>query len=437
MNKLKELYEKRGSLVKQVRETLDVAITETRGLNADEKTRVDGLENDVHGFDGLIEAEVRQMAREGQVIPSLSHQEARDVAGFDFKKLLNHMYRDANGGRTGVLDGIEAEMIQEGEKEARGAGIQAGGIVLPRMLVRGERRDLTATGTTSVTGDQGGMTIATEKRGLLDDFFNQSVMRRAGATVLEGLTGNLDIPRIAAGTDPAHKAENANADEVTPTFSMLSLTPKRLPAYIDISQQLLLQSSSAIEQILRQHLTNQLLAIQEKAFFHGTGTLMPTGIAATSGVANVALGTNGAAPTLATLIALEAAIDANNALLGNLHFVTNGQVRGKLKSTPRFASTDSVTLAADSGDILGYESFYTNAVSRTLTKGSSSGVASALFFGNFADYYIGYWSGISLEMVRDKANAIAGMYTLVANAYYDGGVARPKSFAMSLDVLGA
>jgi HK97 family phage major capsid protein len=64
-------------------------------------------------------------------------------------------------------------------------------------------------------------------------------------------------------------------------------------------------------------------------------------------------------------------------------------------------------------------------------------VCSAIFFGNFSDYYVGYWSGISLEMIRDKANAIAGLYTLVASAYYDGGVVRPKSFAAMLDALGA
>ena len=45
--------------------------------------------------------------------------------------------------------------------------------------------------------------------------------------------------------------------------------------------------------------------------------------------------------------------------------------------------------------------------------------------------------GVSLEMIRDKTNAISGLYTLVASTYYDGGVVRPKSFAAMLDALGA
>jgi len=435
--KLKELQEKRGSLMKQVREILDFVGTQQRSLTADEETKIRAMEVDIDGLTASIDAEVRQMQREGAArsTPVLSAGEQRDVNTFDFNKVLNHLYRSAKGGAT-VIDGIEAEMIREGETEARSAGISAGGILLPRLLVRRENRDMTVSGTTSTTGDQGGMTVQVEKRGLLDDFFNSSVMRLAGATVLEGLTGNLDLPRIVAGTAAAGKAENGTSDEVSPTTAMLQLTPKRLPAYIDISERLLLQSSVAIETILRGHLATQMGATQEAAFFHGGGTNEANGIAGTSGIGSVAGGTNGLAPSLANLIALETAVDTSNALLGNLAYVSNGQIRGKLKGTPKVSSTDSRMLLDSDGLVNGYTPYFTNAVSRTLTKGSSS-VASAIFFGNFADYVVGYWGGVSLEMVRDKTNAITGIYSLVASTYYDGGVVRPKSFAAQLDALGA
>lgn len=435
--KLKELQEKRGSLMKQVREILDFVGTQQRSLTPDEETKIRGMEVDIDGLTASIDAEVRQMQREGAArsTPVLNAGEQRDVNTFDFNKVLNHLYRSAKGGAT-VIDGIEAEMIREGETEARSAGISAGGILLPRLLVRRENRDMTASGTTTTTGDQGGMTVPVEKRGLLDDFFNASVMRLAGATVLEGLTGNLDLPRLIAGTAAAGKAENGTADEVSPTTAMLQLTPKRLPAYIDISERLLLQSSVAIETILRGHLATQMGATQEAAFFHGGGTNEANGIAGTSGIGSVAGGTNGLAPSLANLIALETAVDTSNALLGNLSYVSNGQIRGKLKGTPKVSSTDSRMLLDSDGLVNGYTPYFTNAVSRTLTKGSSS-VASAIFFGNFADYVVGYWGGVSLEMVRDKTNAISGIYSLVASTYYDGGVVRPKSFAAQLDALGA
>ena len=239
--KLKQLQEKRGSLMKQVRETLDLAGTESRALNSDEQSKLSSLEVDIGGIDETINAEVRQMARESQSSPNLSVGERRTVNTFDLGRAL----RSLAGGNA--LDGAELEMVQEGEREARAAGVfNNTGICLPTLITRGERRDVTATGTTTTTLDQGGMTIATNKAGLLDDFFNGSIMRSLGATVLEGLVGNLDLPRLTAGTAPAKKAENASADEYTPLTAMLSLTPRRLPAFIDISDQLLLQSSSAI-----------------------------------------------------------------------------------------------------------------------------------------------------------------------------------------------
>lgn len=429
-NIIKERSERTINLRKEA-QNLDTTTTEGR-------SRLDAISTEIGDNDAVIHAEARRLQVAGAQVPQLSQGEERNVAGFDMSKLLRHMHRTAKGGAVQPIDGVEAEMIQEGEREARAAGLETGGIMLPRILVRRgaqgvERRDMTAG-----TAGEGGNTIATEKRGLLDDFFNASVMRQAGATVLEGLTGNLDLPRLIAGTNPAKKTENAAADEVSPTTAMLSLSPKRLPAYIDISEMLLKQSSSAIESLLRSHLTNQMLAIQEAAFFHGTGTSEATGIVATAGIGSVAGGTNGLAPTNAHIIALETAVDTQNALLGNLRYVSNGQIRGKLKQTLRNPSgTDASYILGDSGLINGYQPLFTNAVSRTLVKGTSGAACSAIIFGDFNDYFIGYWGGVSLEMVRDKTNAIGGLYTLVASSYYDGGVVRPKSFAAMLDALGA
>ena len=441
INRLKDLHEKRGAKLSAASTIVNQARAEKRELTADENQKVTTIHAEVESIDGTIHTEIRQASFESAAAPKLSKGEERTVNGFDFSKVLNHMNCVARG-TASVLEGVELEMTQEGLREARASGISAPGVVLPRVLVRrggnqpAERRDMTATGTTTTTLDQGGMTIATAKTGLLDDFFNASVLRQAGCTVLENLVGNLDIPRLTAGTAPAKKAENAAADEVTPLTAMLSLSPKRLPAYIDISEQLLRQSSSAIEAVLRTHLVNQMTAVQEASFFHGGGTSEPTGIAATSGIGSVAGGTNGLAPTLAHLIALETAVDSTNALLGNLRYISNGQIRGKLKSTAINATYGDRMILGDNGLLNGYQPLFSNAVSRTLTKGNQS-LSSAIFFGNFADFYAAYWGGISLEMVRDKTNAIGGLYTLVASAYYDGGVVRPKSFAAMLDALGA
>ena len=430
--KLKQLQEKRGGLVKQAREVLDKASTEERALTADEQTQIGNIEKDADAIGATIDTEMRQLARESKGAPTLSTQEQRDVNTFDLGKVLRSLNQ---GGSGSPLDGIEAEMILEGEKEAREAGLGVNGIALPQILLTGKE---TRAAMVAGTDANGGELIETAKRGLLGDFYNSSVLEQAGALVLNGLQGNLDLPRYTAGTDPVKKAENAAAGEAGGTFASLSLSPKRLPAYIDISDQLLLQSPGVLEAFIGGQLRNQLNSVKETAFFHGGGTLEPTGIAATSGIGSVVGGTNGAAPTWAHLVDLWKAVADDNADIGALSYFMNTATIGKLLQTPKVASTDSVMVFNDlAAGILGRPVRASNSVSSTLTKGSSSGVASAIFYGNANDFVVGYWGGVMLEMVRDTTGAKAGQRTLVANTYYDAGVLRPQSFAAMLDALPA
>jgi HK97 family phage major capsid protein len=431
-----DLKQERENAIKSERARIDsingiAEAAKTRGLILDANKAIrDGLS--AQDFQNDAFQRLTEKHTDYTPASNLSRGEQRDLGKFDLGKAL----RASLTGKQ--LDGIEREIIQEGEREAERSGIGVSkGVTLPGFYVK---RDMTATGGTG--GDQGGMTIATNKAGLLDDFFNASIMRQLGATVLTGLVGNIDVPRLIAGTASGHEAENGAADEVSPTTAQLTMAPRRLPAFIDLSDQLLFQSSSAIESMIRGSLTAQMLATQEAAFFHGagSGSNQPAGIAGTSGIGSVVGGTNGAAPTYANMIALEEKVDAQNAIMGSLAYVSNGQIRAKLKQTPKQSSgVEGNFIINDSSPnvINGYRAEFTNAVSRTLTKGTSSGVCSAIFFGNFADYVIGYWGGLNLELLRDSTNAKTGLHTLVANTYYDGGVRRPKSFSAMLDALGA
>jgi HK97 family phage major capsid protein len=200
------------------------------------------------------------------------------------------------------------------------------------------------------------------------------------------------------------------------------------------------QSSSAIEAMLRGHLTAQMLASQEAAFFHGSGTNEANGVAGATGIGSVIGDTNGAAPDYADIISLEEKVDAQNAIQGSLAYASNGQIRAKLKQTSKQAGgAEGNFIISDSSpnSINGYRAEFTNAISRTLTKGSAASICSALFFGNWSDYVVAYWGGLNLELLRDSTNAKSGLHTLVANTYYDGGVRRPKSFAAMTDALGA
>lgn len=77
-----------------------------------------------------------------------------------------------------------------------------------------------------------------------------------------------------------------------------------------------------------------------------------------------------------------------------------------------------------------------NQVSSALTKGSSSGVCSAILFGNFADLIIGSWG--TLDLIVDPYTAsTSGTVRVVALQDVDIAVRHAESFSAMLDALTA
>lgn len=439
MNRIKELMEKRGAKAQEARAIFNKAIAEKRELSADERTKIDALQKECEDLDATCQIEVRQLAIEAQKTPyaDLSKSEKRDLDTFDLGKALRSLVFGE------ALDGIEKEMVDSGRSEARASGIKtAGGIILPQMLVHRsafgprEKRILSATGGTDL--QYGGGLIQTAKMGILDAFFDALALREAGALILTGLQGNFDWPSYVAPTAFAHKTENQDAGEGSPSFTDVSFSPKRLPGFIDLSDQLLMQTGNVVEQVVRQNLIAQLSAQAEYFAIHGTGLNgQPKGILATTGIGDVAMGTNGAIPTWAKLVALETKVSASNANRGTLHYLTNEKMRGQLKVTPKVASTDSRMILDDvaGGMLNGYKPLFTNSVASNLVKGSSGAKCSPIIFGQFSDLVMGYWSGIEIDLVRDVSYAKAGKRALVFNLFHDSNVVRPVSFSAIKDGL--
>lgn len=441
MKPIKDLLQERKASQDKIDALNALAEKENRDLTAEEAKEYAAAEKRFDELTADIAKAQRNEQRQAVIAAQsvalestqqgLTRGEERDFNRFDFGKAL----RCLAGMES--LDGVEAEVQQEGVKEARASGLPSKGLLLPRSFCR---RDMTATGTTSTTGDQGGMTVSTMKSGLLDDFYDNLVLRRAGATVLEGLTGNVDFPRYVAPSDPSNKAENGAAGELSPTTAMLQLSPNRLPAFVDISEQLLRQSSAAVETVVRRNLNSQILGMVENQCINGGGSNEPTGILQTSGIgaayagAAASDGTNadGASHVYTDWINVRKEVAVDNANSGSLAFLTNSLVEAQAMTTAKVSSTDSVMIWDAVKSLAPI--FITNAVPSTIEKGSSGSTLSALIYGNFQDLYMGFWSGVSFELLRDSTNAKSGLYTLVLALYFDAGVVRPKSFAAIDDI---
>jgi len=458
MKTLKELIEERKALLDKIDAILDKPESrsedgeETGELSEEQRKQLDGLKSELTNLDVEIkDTEERAEQREQQrrlearaaeprytgVQGQFSRQERKDIERFSLARTVRLL---AEGRGMEALDGVEGEMAQEGQMEAQASGIQTRGrsvMISAKALSNPEYRDMTATGGSD--GDQGGMTIATQKMGLLDSLMNALVIRNLGATFMGGLVGNFDMPRIVDGTAPDGKAENATADEYSPTTAQVQFAPNRLPTVVEVSNQLLMQSNErGLTAFLQNHLVRKLSTLMEAAFINGTGTNAAEGILQTSGIGSVVGGANGLAPAWSHIVDLEREVAVDNALLGSLHYLSNSKIVATLKETAKISSTDSYTILDErSGNRLnGYNLAVTNAVPSNLDKGSSTGVCSAIIFGNFVDYTIAQWSGIEF-LVNPYSKDDQGLTRINASVYYDGHVIRPQSFAAMQDALTA
>jgi HK97 family phage major capsid protein len=91
----------------------------------------------------------------------------------------------------------------------------------------------------------------------------------------------------------------------------------------------------------------------------------------------------------------------------------------------------------EGNDLLGYPVHISSNVPSNLTKGTASGICSAIIFGNWQDVILASF-GDGIDLVVDPfSNATAGQTRIIANSYVDVGIRRAKSFAAMLDTLTA
>lgn len=309
---------------------------------------------------------------------------------------------------------------------------QPRGVFIPPDILK---RDMTVG-----TDADGGYLVGTEMRpgSFIDALRNKIILQTAGATFLTDLVGDLAIPKLSAGATAYWVAENNAPTEGAQTIAQVALAPKTVAAYTDLSRKLLIQSSVDVEAMVKNDLAKITAIAVDAAGLHGTGASnQPTGIAATSGIGSVAGGTNGAAPDWADIVNLETEVAVDNADIESLAYITNAKVRGKLKRTALNATYGDRYIWDTNNPqtpLNGYDCHVTNQVSSALTKGSSSGVCSAIFFGNWADVIIGLWSGIDILVDPYTGSAAA---TVRVTAFQDADVAvrHAESFAAMLDAL--
>jgi HK97 family phage major capsid protein len=322
------------------------------------------------------------------------------------------------------------------EAAAKKEGRTSRGLLIPVDVLYG-KRDLT-TSTASGTAKAGNL-VATDllSASFIDVLRNKMVLNTLGAQFLTGLNGNVAIPRKTSASSAYWVAENVAPTESSnaPAFDQVTMSPKTLGAYVDISRRLMLQSSLDIENLVRNDLATSIAVAMDGAAVAGSGSNKPTGVLNTSGIGSVTLGTNGGAPTWAMVVNLVREVEIDNALTGSAAFLTNGQVKAKLSTTARQSSgvEGNFILGPDMANLYGYPIYVSQQMPSNLSKGTGSNL-SAMIFGVWSDLLIGQWSGIDL-LVDQYSGSNAGTVRIVAFHDCDFAVRHPESFAECNEII--
>ena len=294
-------------------------------------------------------------------------------------------------------------------------GRTAQGILLPAEVLRNWKRDMNSADDSALFTD--------DFRGgdFIDVLRNASSVMQAGARMLSGLSGDVKIPKKSTASTAAWiSTEGGAASESEMSVGSVSLSPKTLGAFTDVTRQLLIQSSLDVESLIRDDLAQALAVAIDKAGLEGTGASgQPTGILSTLGVNHV---TNFAAanPTFQEVITLETALGEDNALMGSLAYIMPASMYGALKGTEKASNTGQFVVEPG-GTINGYRGI----VSNQATSGN-------LYFGNFADLLIGMFGGLDI-VVDPYTNSTSGTIRIVALQSVDVAVRHAVSFAYGND----
>lgn len=296
------------------------------------------------------------------------------------------------------LDNVTAAVCNEGMKEMRAAGLNTvGQIYIPTMETRA---------AVSVASE-GVDVVATDLYDIIEPLRAKNVLVQAGAKFYTGLTNSAQIP-VMTGSNVNWAGETAAATDGNVLFNNVTLTPKRLTAYVDISKMLLAQDSIGVETAIRQDLIN---AINSKL----ENTILGKGAKSATTPAGIF---NGKTPTKVTdfegLVGLEAKVEEAN-VLGGVSYIASPSARASFRNMMK-GSRGTAQLAYTDGTLDGTPVYSTSNVE-----------AKTFVVGDFSNLAIGSWGGLDI-VVDNYTQAVNGMIRLVVNAYFDAALIRPEAF---------
>jgi len=370
----------------------------------------------------------------GQLLETLANDKPLDLpSSVDMNEKEQRSYsllKAVKESAAGNLTGLEKEVS---DQIASQVGKSARGFYMPTNIGFGKRDQVVGTNSS------GGFLKGTDHLGseFVDALYARLVIGQAGARRMEGLKGDIAIPKLSASvTNSAFVSENSAPSEGAATFAQVTMSPKTLAAYVDVSRKLMMQSDPSVEAVLRDDVINTFARKIDEVAIEGGSSNEPSGIIASSTGNVQALGTNGAAVAYSDLVDMVKLVEEDNAILNDasVKFIGNPKVTSKLRSTSKQASgVEGNFILGEDNRILGYDYLSSTLVPSDLSKGTGSNL-SALIFGDFSQLMLGFYSGVDV-IVDPYTGSSAGTTRLAFFQDLDIALRHDDAFSVCKDIV--
>ena len=427
-----EIKDKKNQLKRRAQEIIDTCKREVRDLTDDETSEIDSIKEQIKDlnqqlteleekiknlrFDDEDEDEKVDEPIEDEPTENKTENEPSECNEPDddnkedktnkrnMKKRFSLVRSIRNIVNNSAMNDVDAAVIAEGNKEARKAGINfQGQIQLPS-----QRAAVTVTA-------EGEDVVATDLFDILKPLRAKNVLSQAGAKFMSGLVGNVQFP-VMSKSNFTWEGETAAAKDGAGTFSHVTLSPKRLTAFVDISKQMIAQDSVDVESAIREDLVNAINSKLEETVLGATAgsATQPAGIFFTIKPTAVA--------DFAALVTKESDVEDAN-VIGECKYILSNKAKAALRSMSK--GTKSTQLVYENG-----------AVDGTVALNTSNVAGKNYVYGDFSNLAIGSWGGVDLT-VDPYTKAADGMIRIVVNMYVDAEVLRASAFATGTVGAGA
>lgn len=375
--------EERKALLTRTREIIGKAKEEKRAVSAEEREEMEKNELRVKEINLEIE----------------SRNDVKPVKAAKAKAGRFSLVRAIRSALGDTPDEFTAEVMQRAAERHAKAGLESAGFVVPAFERRDEPvvvvNDLQATAATL-----GKETVPTETMALLEPLYANQVL--SSFTLLTGLSSNISIPSMTAGA-AGWADEIGDAAASGEKFASKGMKPKRLTCYCPISKQLLIQSNSNIEAIIRADIQK---AVMDK--------LQSTILGDAAGTDNKPAGLFNGATAIASLnfaelVGVEKAVEDANVIATG--YIINPTIKAIARVATKAQGQGGFLF--DGGQLLGMPTAVTTA-------------SSGLLFGDLKEVIVGQWGDIDI-VVDPYTRAGKGEILLTINTYWDAILRRSNA----------